>query len=126
MAIHGTIVLMRVRLAFGKTGLEVELPEGFRYQMLEARSAKPLADPDTELAAALHAPLGTPPLEEMARGRRTAAISVCDITRPAPNPQTLPHVLSALHAAGIERDGITILIATGLHRPATAAEIRQI
>jgi nickel-dependent lactate racemase len=31
-----------------------------------------------------------------------------------------------LEEAGIPRDGITILIATGLHRPATEAEIREI
>jgi lactate racemase len=117
---------MQVKLAFGKTGLAVELPEGFRYQVLESRSATPLADSAEKIAAALRAPIGAPPLKEMARGKRTAAISICDITRPAPNPQTLPHILSALHSAGIEPEGITILIATGLHRPATDAEIRQI
>jgi lactate racemase len=117
---------MRVELAFGKTGLPVQLPEGFRYHILEARSAKPLADWQLAIESALRAPVGTPPLEEMARGRRTAAISICDITRPAPNPQTLPPVLSALHRGGIEPGDITILIATGLHRAATDAEIRQI
>jgi nickel-dependent lactate racemase len=62
----------------------------------------------------------------MARGKRTAAISVCDITRPAPNREVLPPVLARLEAAGIPREGVTILIATGLHRPATEAEIREI
>ena len=38
----------------------------------------------------------------------------------------LPHVLERLHAAGIQREAITILIATGLHRPASEAEIREI
>ncbi len=117
---------MRVELAFGKTGLAVQLPERFRYHILEARSAKPLADSRLAIESALRAPVGTPSLEEMARGRRTAAISICDITRPAPNPQTLPPVLSALHRGGIETENITILIATGLHRAASDAEIRQI
>jgi nickel-dependent lactate racemase len=62
----------------------------------------------------------------LAQGKRTAAISVCDITRPAPNSRTLPPLLSRLHAAGIPVEGITILIATGLHRPATAEEIQTI
>jgi nickel-dependent lactate racemase len=62
----------------------------------------------------------------LARGKRTAAISVCDITRPAPNRKTLPPVLRRLEQAGIPREGVTILIATGLHRAATAAEIREI
>jgi lactate racemase len=117
---------MRVDVAFGKTGLALDLPEGFRYQVLEARSAEPLADWEAAIGAALDAPIGCPPLAEMAHGKRSAAISVCDITRPAPNPKTLPHVLRRLEQAGIERAHITILIATGLHRGATEAEIRQI
>src|SRR6516225_9803687 len=98
---------MRVDLAFGKTGLALELPDGVRYQVLEARSAKPLADWNAAIEAGLDAPIGCPPLGEMARGKRTAAISVCDITRPAPNPTTLPHVLRRLEQAGIRRDDIT-------------------
>jgi nickel-dependent lactate racemase len=117
---------MRVDLAFGKTGLTVDLPEGFRYRLLEARSAKPLPDAAAALEAALDNPAGKPPLLELARGKRTAAISVCDITRPAPNRIVLPPVLARLHAAGIPKEGVTILIATGLHRPASEAEIREI
>ena len=58
--------------------------------------------------------------------RKTAAISVCDITRPAPNRLTLPPLLRRLEQAGIRRGHVTILIATGLHRPATEGEIREI
>ena len=62
----------------------------------------------------------------MARGKKTAAISVCDITRPAPNRRTLPVILKTLHEAGIPAEGITICIATGLHRIATPAELDEI
>jgi nickel-dependent lactate racemase len=117
---------MRMDLAFGKTGLTVVLPEGYRYRVLEARTAKPLADPAAAIEAALDNPIGSPPLAELAGGKRSAAISVCDITRPAPNRQVLPPLLARLERAGIPRESITILIATGLHRPATDAEIREI
>lgn len=120
------MAVMQVNLAFGKTGLPVDLPEGFRYRVLEARSASPLADWQGELEAALDKPVGTPPLAEMARGNRSVAISVCDITRPAPNSKTLPPVLRRLAQAGISRENVTILIATGLHRPATEGEMREI
>ena len=113
-------------LAFGKTGVTVDLPEGFHYRILEARSAKPLPDWQGALEAALDHPIESPPLVEMARGKSSAAISICDITRPAPNRKTLPPVLGRLEQAGIPRDNITILIATGLHRPATEGEIREI
>jgi len=117
---------MQVNFAFGRTGLTLDLPGGFEYRVLEARSAVPLDDATTAIERALDAPIGCPPLAEMARGKRTAAISVCDITRPAPNREVLPPVLARLEAAGIPRAGITILIATGLHRPATEAEFREI
>ncbi len=117
---------MRIGFAFGKTGLEMDLPAGFDYRLLEARIAQPLEDADAALERALDAPIGSPPLAEMARGRESAAISVCDITRPAPNRIVLPHVLRRLEAAGIPRGRITILIATGLHRGATRAEIESI
>lgn len=117
---------MQIDLAFGTAGIKANLPAGFRYRVLEARSAQPLADWQSALESALDRPIDSPPLSELARGKRSAAISVCDITRPAPNRKTLPPVLRRLEQAGIPRENITILIATGLHRPATDAEIREI
>ena len=117
---------MRIELAFGKSGIIADLPDGFKYQLLEARSARPLENPALALEQGMDAPIGCAAITELARGKKTAAISVCDITRPAPNKQVLPPLLKRLEAAGIPRDGIKILIATGLHRPATDAEILEI
>ena len=114
---------VQTTFAFGKSGLNVTLPEGPLYDLLEARSAGPLPDPIAALNHALDHPIGSSPLIDLAQCKRTAAISVCDITRPAPNRLTLPPILARLHAAGIPENGITILIATGLHRAATTAEI---
>jgi nickel-dependent lactate racemase len=117
---------MKVRLAFGKTGADIELPGSLRTTVLEPRYPDPLADPDAAIADALRAPIASPPLSEIARGKKTAVIAVCDITRPAPNRTVLPHVTAALEHAGIPRENIRILIATGLHREATAAELDEI
>ena len=117
---------MRLTFAFGKTGLDITAPAGPVYRVLEAKWAKPVDDPDAAIEHALDHPTGTLPLAELARGKGSAAISVCDITRPAPNRVTLPHVLKRLDAAGIPRERTTILIATGLHRPATPEELDEI
>jgi nickel-dependent lactate racemase len=117
---------MQAAFAFGKTGLTVTLPDGPRYSVVEGRTAGALEDAAAAIDAALDHPIGCQPLVELAAGKRTAAISVCDITRPAPNSQTLPPLLERLHTAGIPVDGITILIATGLHRCATGEEIQSI
>ena len=117
---------MTVQFAFGKQGLSVELPEGPDYRVVKVHSAPPLPDVEIALAAALDSPVAGLPLIELARGKKTAAISVCDITRPAPNPVTLPPLLERLHRAGISPENVTLCIATGLHRGATEDELRTI
>ncbi len=117
---------MKVHLAYGKTGAAVTLPDDRGVEVLEPRFAPALEDPRAAIAEAVAQPMGCQPLAEMARGKRSAAISVCDITRPAPNKLVLPVVTAALEAGGIAPEDITILIATGLHREATAAELDEI
>jgi nickel-dependent lactate racemase len=117
---------VETKLAFGREGLTVTLPDSHQYRVLHSISAPPLADAVAAIEAALDRPAAGPPLSAIAAGKTSAAISVCDITRPAPNPVVLPPLLRRLEAAGIARENIRIMIATGLHRGATDAEIRQI
>jgi lactate racemase len=114
---------MNIRFAFGKRGLEINSPEGYDFEVVEARSAMPLPDVLAALDAALDQPIGRPPLTEMARSKKSAAIAVCDITRPVPNRVTLPPMLRRLHDGGIPREKISLHIATGLHRGATDEEL---
>jgi lactate racemase len=114
---------MKTRFAFGKHGIDVSVPDGFDCHVAHTRAAPALANVSAALAQALDHPIRCEPLVKLAAGKRTAAISVCDITRPAPNAVTLPPLLERLHAAGIPAGGITILIATGLHRTATDEEL---
>jgi lactate racemase len=117
---------MKTQFSFGKDNLEVSVPDDYTCQIVSSHCAPALDDVDAALAAALDQPIGCAPLVDLAAGKRTAAISVCDITRPAPNSTTLPPLLERLHRAGIPVEGITILIATGLHRDATKEEIQTI
>jgi lactate racemase len=117
---------MRVRLEYARTGLEVELPDGRVVRTLAYKNAVPLAEPRSALADVLAQPTGTPPLAELARGRTDACILICDITRPVPNEMILSPVLATLEAAGIPRERITILIATGLHRPNEGDELVEL
>jgi len=114
---------MQAKFSFGKSSMDVTVPEGYRTQVILSHTAQALDDEQAAIAAALDAPIGGAPLLELARGKHTAAISVCDITRPAPNARTLPPLLARLHRAGIPVEGVTILIATGLHRNATPDEV---
>lgn len=114
---------MEIRLDYGRTGLTVQLPDDIDVSVLEPRPAAPLADPVAAVAAALAAPIASPPLVELARGRRDAAVVISDKTRPIPYGVVLPPLLAALEAGGIARERIEILVATGLHRPNTPEEL---
>src|SRR5437588_772659 len=117
---------MRITLDYGRTGLDVELPDGRLVGPLAILDAEPLADTSKAIAQALAKPIGSPPLAAVARGRRNACILVCDITRPVPNRLILPPLLRTLEEQGIARDDILILVATGLHRPNEGAELDEL
>jgi nickel-dependent lactate racemase len=118
---------MKVTLDYGKTGLDVTLPaERLVGPPLAIRPAEPLADPESVLEAALKNPIGSRPLAELAQGKKTACILICDVTRPVPNKLLLPAILRTIEAAGVPRSGITILNATGLHRPNEGDEMIEL
>lgn len=108
---------MRILLDYGKTGLEVDLPDENLLGVLGLTPAPSIENPEEAVMEALRHPIGTRPLLELARDRRDACIVICDITRPVPNTTLLPPLLSTLEEAGIPASAITILIATGTHRP---------
>jgi nickel-dependent lactate racemase len=114
---------MRVKLEYGRQGLYAELPDASVVRTLTYKDAMPLPDPAAELRAMLASPIGTPPLAEIAQGRKDACIVICDITRPVPNELILRPMLEILEGAGIPREKITILVATGLHRPNEGEEL---
>lgn len=116
---------MRVKLDYGRTGLEVDLPAERVVGPLAIRDVPPLPNPEQAIEQVLAQPIGTPPLAQLARGRRDACILICDITRPVPNRLILPPLLRTLEEQGIPRDRVLILNATGLHRPNEGAELEE-
>src|SRR5205085_8691112 len=113
---------MRIKLDYGRSGLDVELPDDRLVGPLAIRDAAPLHDPAGAIREVLERPTGAPPLAELARGRKSACILVCDVTRPVPNKLILPPLLKTLAEAGVPEEEILILVATGLHRPNQGTE----
>jgi nickel-dependent lactate racemase len=116
---------MQFKLAYDRTGLDVRIEHPNVIGPLEIRTAQPIADPAAVIAAKLAAPTGTPPLAELAKGRKSCCIVICDITRPVPNKTICEAMLPVLEDAGIAPEDIFFLVATGMHRPSTDAEKRE-
>ena len=87
---------MRIRLAYGVSGLWLDLPDTLDVTVLEPEFVPALPDPEAALRAALAAPLDSPPLRECVRASDRVAIVFSDITRPTPNHLLLPAVLEAI------------------------------
>ena len=85
-----------------------------------------LEDPVQAVRAAIHEPVGATALSEAAASASSACIAICDITRPVPNQLFLRPLIETLIEAGLSADAITILVATGLHRPNEGAELREL
>lgn len=73
---------------------------------------------------ALEHPIGTPRLRELAKGKNKVVLVTSDHTRAVPSKLTLPILLEEIRSGNPDAD-ITILIATGLHRPTTEEEQRR-
>lgn len=117
---------MDIELAYGKTGITFTVPEGIEATVIRKTPLPVPADPHKTIADALSGPIGAPLLEEAAKGARTACILICDITRPVPNHLFLRPLIERIHGAGIPYSGISVLIATGLHRPNLGAEMAEL
>ncbi len=116
----------RVTLRYGRGDLTVHLPADCEPHVLRTPRLPVLADPVETLRRALADPVDCPPLSHTARGCRSACILICDITRPVPNGTVLPVLIRTLLGAGVPADGITVLVATGLHRPNRGDELAEL
>ena len=110
---------MRVTLAYGTTGLPVDFRRP--VDVIEPAGGEPLEDPRAALRDALRRPIESRPLREIAAPGDRVVIVISDVTRPAPNRAMVQALLHEL--SHVPSDQITLLIATGLHRPCTPAEI---
>ncbi|WP_321366358.1 nickel-dependent lactate racemase [uncultured Desulfuromusa sp.] len=118
---------MQVKLKYGTEGIILNYSETSNFQgVLYPEAVAPLVDPSTELKVTLEHPIASVALTELAKERDNAVIVISDITRPVPNKLLLPGILERLHAAGMTVEQITILVATGIHRPNEGEELVEL
>jgi lactate racemase len=110
---------MRVTLAYGHTGLPVDVPD--EAVVVRPTSLPGLADEAGAIGAAANEWL--PGLADRVR---RAVVVFPDITRPMPNRTVLPPLLSSLASLGLGPDEVSLLCGTGTHRSATADELAEL
>ena len=115
-----------VDISFGKGHLSVRIPADANATIIRKVPMPKLADPHAAIRQALDQPVGARPFAELAQGRKSACILICDITRPVPNHLFLRPMIEGLIAAGVPKERITVLVATGLHRPNEGPELAEL
>jgi lactate racemase len=113
-------------LLYGRGRLALRPPPEASVTVVRKGALVPLADPVAAVREVLAGPIGAPPLLQLAAGRRSACILICDITRPVPNGLFLRPMIETLIAGGVPLNAITVLVATGLHRPNLGAELAEV
>ncbi|MBD3185387.1 nickel-dependent lactate racemase [Candidatus Bathyarchaeota archaeon] len=124
---------VNVRLAYGKNGLVVKIPDHVSIDVRNPEHVNGIKDISSVVNQALDDPVGTQRLETIIerlqvtkQGRIKACIVVSDHTRPVPTALFLGDLLQRLIDSGMNSADITILVATGLHRPSTKNELERI
>jgi nickel-dependent lactate racemase len=115
-----------ITLLYGRGQLDLRLPRHAQVTLIEKGKLKKIGDPAAAVRHVLSEPINSPSLNELARGRKSACILICDITRPVPNHLFLRPMVETLVASGIPLNGIIILVATGLHRPNLGEELSEL
>lgn len=72
--------------------------------------------------AAMENPIDSPRLAELAKGKKNCVIIISDHTRPVPSRDIIPNMLRELREGSPDID-VTLLVATGFHRPTSTAEL---
>lgn len=113
-----------MKVPYAKGFVDIQVPEANLTAVLESGSAeyKATASETALVEAALDNPIGSAPLEELVKGKHNMVIITSDHTRPVPSKITMPILLRRIRAVNPTID-ITILLATGFHRPTTKEEM---
>jgi nickel-dependent lactate racemase len=115
-----------VEILFGRKQLAVSLPKDAQATVIRKVSLPKLPDQNQAVRHALDHPISAKPFSELARGRKSACILICDITRPVPNKLFLRPMIEDLLNAGMPAENIRVLVATGLHRANEGAELEEL
>lgn len=119
---------MEILMKSGREEIALSIPDRNVVAVLEPSGGSPVENLEEEVRRLLVSPTAGPSLEEIvAKGAvRSAVVIVNDMTRSTPTASMLPPILEELERLDVEREKVTVVVATGTHRPMTDSEIRTV
>ena len=119
---------MKTTMKSGREDIFLSIPDRNVLAVLEPSGGEPVPNLGVETAKLLKTPTAGPSLEEIVvqSNPQSVAVIVNDMTRSTPTAEMLPPLLEELERLGIKRGGVTVVVATGTHRPMNDDEIRTV
>ena len=115
---------MKINLAYGKKGLEWDVPDGYHVDIIEPQWVEGLRDQMGAVTETLRSPIGSKPLKDLVSRDSKIGIIFSDVTRATPYHIILPALLKELDH--VDQQNIILFCATGTHRPAPPDELATI
>lgn len=116
---------MILSAGYGKQTIKIKIPEGKQLDIVSYQADRS-GDDHTHILKALQVPVGSPPLRQLAAGKKQAVILISDSSRLAPSHVFLPFLIEELKNGGMKEDQIEIVVSLGMHRKLTAEELRRL
>ncbi|KAJ78572.1 Nickel-dependent lactate racemase [Enterococcus faecalis] len=116
--------MVEINLPYDKKMITARIPDKNFIGLLESK-AEHFSNPYTEketVEKSLDNPIGSLPLEELAKGKKNIVLISSDHTRPVPSHIITPIILRRIRSVN-KTARIRILVATGFHRPSTREEL---
>lgn len=116
--------MAEIKLRYGNTHFYFEY-DPTRFKLIAAPpSGPPLSD--IEIGRSFDDPIGTSSLDELAGHANKVLVVVPDATRKAACGRIINLLVRRMIAAGVEPGNLSIIFATGIHRPVTQEEKSEI
>ncbi|MDQ1558450.1 MAG: lactate racemase [Pyrinomonadaceae bacterium] len=118
--------MAEIRLAYGRTHTSF-VDEAERFQVLapaDETAEQPLSD--AQMGALIDDPIESQALEEIISPNESVLIVVSDATRATASGQVVNLLVRRFVQLGVAPSDLRIIFATGIHRPVTAEEKREL
>jgi len=112
-------------LWYGNTEMELRFPPSWSIFFRPMKGGERKRLTAKKIEEAFRHPIGSSPIQELAKGKKEVAILFDDMARPTPVSEMVPYVLRELEKAGVSDKQIRFIAALGAHGAQTAIDFKK-
>lgn len=115
---------MKIFMPYSNEKIEIDIDDKRIISVIKQNQISSLEKPKYQVKKSLTNPIGTESLFKLLNQEKPEKIVIIvnDITRPTPYKTILPPILDIIEKSEIDPNCVTLLVATGIHRPNTHEE----